>query len=267
MRQATRHRYAAAVAALLLLPCLSGCDRAATDADTRPPIDTVEQDTPPAGTSGSDASDADLRAYYEVRIKALEDAILTMKQEQYVTNTRYNARLEALEAALHALSTGSGDRPTGGTPSDTAPPDTSAPDTSVPPTDPTTPPAGTPSADTDFRYEVRGGEAVIVSYVGTEQQVVVPSAIAGCTVRGIADNAFAGTGVRGVSLPDTLKEIGWFAFYGCTELDVVSLPASVEVIGYGAFDLCPNLTVHCPAGSYAAAYAASFGIPTVVNEV
>ena len=61
-------------------------------------------------------------------------------------------------------------------------------------------------------------------------------------------------------LPDGVKEIGWFAFSGCHNLTSVTLPASVEAIAYGAFENCSkSLVFLCPEGSYAAAYARSYG--------
>jgi hypothetical protein len=82
----------------------------------------------------------------------------------------------------------------------------------------------------------------------------------GYPVTRIADEAFKGTAVTSVIVPDTVTELGWFAFADCTSLTSVTLPASVASIGYGAFDGCPNLTVYCPKDSYAAQFAISFGL-------
>lgn len=43
------------------------------------------------------------------------------------------------------------------------------------------------------------------------------------------------------ALPDTVKEIGWGAFYGCSNLKTIHLPDSVAVIGAAAFTGCSNL--------------------------
>ena len=43
-----------------------------------------------------------------------------------------------------------------------------------------------------------------------------------------------------VTVPDGVTEIDW-AFYGCTSLKTVSIPASVRHIGYGAFEGCSSL--------------------------
>ena len=45
------------------------------------------------------------------------------------------------------------------------------------------------------------------------------------------------------------------------------LPASVKAIGYGAFENCSSaLKFTCPEGSYAAAYAESYGIPVIAKS-
>ena len=77
----------------------------------------------------------------------------------------------------------------------------------------------------------------------------------------IGENAFANCAVSSVILPDTIQEIGWFAFSGCSNLVRVSIPASVEKIGYAAFENCSkSLQIFCKEDSYAAAYARSYGI-------
>ena len=44
------------------------------------------------------------------------------------------------------------------------------------------------------------------------------------------------------SIPDTVKEIGMFAFIRCKNLTAISIPNSVKTIGADAFALCSNLT-------------------------
>ena len=94
----------------------------------------------------------------------------------------------------------------------------------------------------------------------TKIRVTVPAAIEGYPVTAIEDSAFRSTSVTEVTIPYSVTTIGWFAFADCQSLQSVTLPASVESIGYGAFDACPNLTLYCPASSYAAQYAASFAL-------
>ena len=180
------------------------------------------------------------------------------EEEEFITKTEYEARIKALaeeiaalEARLALMNTpGTGeDLPVGGQPTDTS--QETTPDT-APPTD-------TP-ATIAFHYEIREGEAVILSYLGKESRVTVPAAIGNYPVTSIEEAAFRATPVSSVVIPDSVTKIGWFAFADCPSLTSITLPASVSNIGYGAFDGCRNVTLYCPSGSYAAKYAISFGL-------
>ena len=54
--------------------------------------------------------------------------------------------------------------------------------------------------------------------------------------------AFADSGLKSVTIPDSVTHIGYAAFYGCGELTSVSIPASVTGIGSHAFSYCSDLT-------------------------
>ena len=211
--------------------------------------------TPP---TQSDSLSQGERADYESRIAQLKEAILDLKEEEFITKTEYEARIKALAEEIAALESrlalmntpGTGeDLPVGGKPTDTS--QETTPDT-APPTD-------TP-ASIAFHYEIREGEAVILSYLGKESRVTVPAAIGNYPVTSIEEAAFRATPVSSVVIPDSVTKIGWFAFADCQSLTSITLPASVSSIGYGAFDGCKNVTLYCPSGSYAAKYAVSFGL-------
>ena len=68
-----------------------------------------------------------------------------------------------------------------------------------------------------------------------------------------------------VTIPDSVTEIGSYAFYGCTSLTSITIPDSVTVIGDGAFENCESLTIHTPAGSYAEEYAKENKIPCLTE--
>lgn len=210
-------------------------------------------DTPPPSVAETSADEA-LRAYCEARIAELESDILALRESDYILRVEYEARMDALLSEIDALEDRltlldlppeGTDVPVSGSPTD-------------PPADTQKPADKAPSMA--FHYEIRDGRAVILAYLGSQLYVTVPLSIEGYPVTEIADNAFRGSSVVSVELPYSVTRIGWFAFAGCLSLAQVSLPASVESIGYGAFDGCPCLTVLCPADSYAADFAVSFGL-------
>ena len=209
---------------------------------------------PPSAETSADTAEltASLSAC-QARLTELQAALLSVKEESFIQKAEYEARIRdlldeiaALEARL-ALShdpESPTDRPVSGIPQQ-------------PPSD--SPETERPAAA--FRFEMRDGHAVIIAYLGDESHVRVPAVIEGYPVTSIEDDAFRGTSVVTVTVPYSVSEIGWFAFADCKSLAVVKVSPSVESIGYGAFDGCPHLTIICPADSYSANYAESFGIP------
>lgn len=229
--------------AALCLP-LAACTAPAPD--TAPPIQNETQ------TDTADTASA--IAEYRAQITDLQAAILSLKEENYVAKAEYEAQIRTLLAEIAALE------------AQLALSESPEPSTDLPVSGtPQKPPTG--STETEkapamaFHYEIRDGHAVILAYLGDESAVKVPATIEGYPVTVIEEAAFRGTAVVTVELPYSVSEIGWFAFADCQSLTAVTLPASVESIGYGAFDACPALTLLCPADSYAAKYAKSFGIP------
>ena len=95
----------------------------------------------------------------------------------------------------------------------------------------------------------------LVSYDGTEPNVVIPSSYSTTvidgetvfiegddyTVTAIADGdgpstgAFSGTNVTSVEIPNTVSKIGRYAFYGCSDLNFLTLPSQLNEIGDSAF--------------------------------
>ena len=61
------------------------------------------------------------------------------------------------------------------------------------------------------------------------------------TVLGIYENAFKGSNIKSILLPDGLRTIGNKAFDGCQSLSEIEIPSSVESLGEGAFDGCYEL--------------------------
>ena len=164
--------------------------------------------------------------YYEARTTELEEELADAKVELYIQKAEYEGRLQALERRLAALPA----QEVGSTPMPL------------------------------WFYTEGAGGLTITGCSLSGARLEIPASIDGTPVRAIGDNAFEGTSFSSVVLPDGVKEIGWFAFSGCHNLTSVTLPASVEAIAYGAFENCSkSLVFLCPEGSYAAAYARSYG--------
>lgn len=121
------------------------------------------------------------------------------------------------------------------------------------------------STELVYRYRLENGEAIITGYSGNATLLSIPQTLDGYPVVAIGERAFENSGVAAVVLPEGVREIEWFAFYGCEELVNVTLPASVNSIGYAVFDGCADLRIFCPKSSYAEKYAQSYGISCVVS--
>lgn len=117
----------------------------------------------------------------------------------------------------------------------------------------------------DYQYTIRGGEAVITSYLGTDAEVLIPAQLGGYPVRVIAENSFSSryepekivvpegvrelertafrfcTSLREIQLPSTLRTIGDNAFYRCEALEEIVIPEGVTSLGNKAFRGCISL--------------------------
>jgi len=187
----------------------------------------------------SDGADESANNVYSTLIDLLRREIETLKKEQSETKAEYEAKIAELEKQLLAVGGTTGEKEDD---------------------------SDTPTEDSPFTYEVKDGAAEITGYSGNYSVLVIPDTIDGYTVTSIADNVFSGNpSLTSVSLPQNLKKLGWFAFYGCTSLKSVTLPASVSEIGYDAFAHCTKLTIYCEKGSYAEKFAESYGISCVAN--
>lgn len=84
-------------------------------------------------------------------------------------------------------------------------------------------------------FEIEAG--VLKKYKGSSTDVVIPN-----NVIEIGAQAFSGTGVKSVTIPDGVKSIGKSAFWNCTSLTNITIPNSVTSINYGTFFNCISLT-------------------------
>ena len=170
---------------------------------------------------------------YLARIAELETALQKEKEDRFVSDATYEATIKELQSKLETLE--SADREE----QDTA------------------------TGELVFRYKLENGKAVITGFSGSSNLVSIPALLDGHPVIAIGERAFEGHRITAVVLPEGLEVIGWFAFYGCEGLMDVNIPDSVTSIGYAVFDGCPNVTLICHKDSYAAQYAASYGLPCI----
>ena len=90
-----------------------------------------------------------------------------------------------------------------------------------------------------YRYN-SDGTVRITSYIGHEQDVVIPEEIDGGEVVEIESGAFLGTDITSIQLPDSIKKIESETFRNCYNLREIYMPAVTE-IGSCAFYRCDNL--------------------------
>lgn len=89
-----------------------------------------------------------------------------------------------------------------------------------------------------FQYTLKSnGTATIVGYTGGGDTVIIPQMLDGYTVTAIGDSAFNKSNeIReencSVTLPDTIKSIGKFAFRNMN-ITSINLPDGLEDIGKG----------------------------------
>ena len=95
----------------------------------------------------------------------------------------------------------------------------------------------------DFIYIIIDGKAQITRYKGYDEDIIIPSTLAGFPVTSINDAAFYGyIGLTSISIPQGVTSIGNSAFRGCIGLTAINLPQGVTNIGSYAFYGCTSLT-------------------------
>ncbi len=136
--------------------------------------------------------------------------------------------------------------------------------TPTPTPEPTREPTYSTTAD-DYLYTATTHAVTLQKYLGDADVVMIPSTIDDLPVSKIEDECFANhKEILKAVLPDTMRTIGYKAFYGCSALREVNfpeglyeiggwsfahtsipeakLPDSVKKLGYGAFYACSKLT-------------------------
>ena len=94
-----------------------------------------------------------------------------------------------------------------------------------------------------FVYKIIDDQTVeVVTYIGSDTSVVIPSEILGYTVSSLADNAFYRyRDLTSITIPDSVTSIGDYAFYGCNSLASITIPNNITSIGDCVFASCDSL--------------------------
>lgn len=95
----------------------------------------------------------------------------------------------------------------------------------------------------DFTITTNNGAVSILEYKGPGGAVIIPQTINGLPVVTVEDNAFASrSSLESIVIPNTISNIGSYAFKGCFRLTNAVLGAGVKTIGTEAFYSCKALT-------------------------
>jgi len=189
------------------------------------------------------------------QIATLEEQLAAEKENNYISKNDYELKISALETTISLLKSQlnqqSGTNSSNGSSAETP----NSPQTQQP-----------QSENLQFKYTKENNGITITKYIGTSTDVTIPDKIDGLSVLTIGENAFASSSVKRVVIPEGIKMIDWFAFSSCTQLTEIKLPASLTSIQYGAFDNAkPSFIIICPKGSFAEAYAKSWGYVCVAE--
>lgn len=94
----------------------------------------------------------------------------------------------------------------------------------------------------NFKYRILDDNtAEICGYTGKNAVVTVPDSIDSKPVTSIGRTAFYSGKIKEVTIPNTVRSIKWWAFYGCESLEKINLNFGLKTVGYGAFMNCKNL--------------------------
>jgi hypothetical protein len=107
-------------------------------------------------------------------------------------------------------------------------------------------PCATATIEGDYCYTDDGSVATIVGYIGAGGDVVIPDTLGVFPVTTIAANAFDGSSLSAVSLPNSVTTIGDLAFFD-NNISTLTLGDSVTTIDSGAFSSNSLTHVTIPA--------------------
>ncbi len=109
-----------------------------------------------------------------------------------------------------------------------------------------------------IKYYLDNGEATIMVQPTTLYgNITIPENVTHADteykVAKVAESAFKGTKINGISLPNTIMSLGYACFESCTILESVILPKSITELGASCFAYCGSL--------------ATFSFPESINTI
>ena len=99
----------------------------------------------------------------------------------------------------------------------------------------------------DFEYVIlENGRIEIISYLGDDYEIKIPTAIDQRSVYSIGAGAFRALNVTSVTFGALIEEIGDYAFCNCSMLSSVKIPERLASIGEYAFFGTQISEIHLP---------------------
>lgn len=78
----------------------------------------------------------------------------------------------------------------------------------------------------DWEYTISSNGATITAYNGNSKIIDIPSSIGGYSVVGIGSRVFQDSKMTGLTIPETVTNIGYNAFYNCKNLSKIYFNAT-----------------------------------------
>ncbi len=114
--------------------------------------------------------------------------------------------------------------------------------------------------------ETNVGGYKLVSYIGTETNIIIPAYYEGYNIESISNSCFkTNRTITFVEIEEGVTSIGSLAFMNCTSLEKIVIPTSVTSIGTQAFYGFLGV-IYCKSGSFAHEYAVANNIKYVLES-
>jgi len=127
----------------------------------------------------------------------------------------------------------------------------------------------------ELEYELKEDNTYKVIGIGNlnSKDLVIPSSYKGRKVTSIGEFAFSNVKISSVYIPDSVTELEYSVFMGCSELTNVRLSNNIKKINFGVFNACSSLEqINIPSsvvsiGEFAFADCSSLSIVNMGDDV